>query len=215
MIKIIASLLGIFLIMLISEWLYNRKMLMVEDRRKFVHILSGVFIAFWPHWMSWFAIEIVGMLIVLGVVINRKYDFFKFSKHIQRETYGEYFFGLAVTACALLTHNMVFFAIAMLILALSDGFAALVGKHYDKNTKYTVFGNTKTVAGTLTFWFVTICIIGTGALFAHDFIPLTNYYWLVVVLPPLLCLVENVFVWGLDDLAVPILTVVVLRLAQA
>jgi len=214
MIKIIASLLGVLLILLISEWLYTRHMLMVEDRRKFVHILSGAFIAFWPYWMSWNAIQIIGLLIVLGVALNRKYDVFKFSKNIHRETYGEYFFGLAMTACAMLTHNKIFFTLAILILALSDGFAALVGKHYGQKSKYKVFGNTKTVAGTLTFWFVTVCILGTGVLFAHDYIPLINYYWLVLFLPPLLCLVENVFVWGLDDLAVPVITVLVLRLAQ-
>jgi dolichol kinase len=201
--------------MLFSEWLYKHKMLLVEDRRKFVHILAGAFIAFWPLWMSWFAVEVIGLLIVLGVALNRKYDLFKFSKNIHRETYGEYFFGLAITACALLTHNNVFFAIAILILALSDGFAALAGKHFGKNSRYQVFGNTKTVIGTATFWFVTLCILGVGVLFAHDYIPLLNYYILLVFLPPILCLVENVFVWGLDDLAVPVIAVIFLRLAAA
>lgn len=215
MVKIIASLAGILAIVLVTEMLYKKKLLQVEDRRKFVHILSGAFIAFWPNWMSWYAIEIIGLLIVLGVAVNRKYDIFKFSKHIHRETYGEYFFGLAVTLCALLTHDKVFFAIAMLILALSDGFAALMGKHYGKTSQYKVFGNTKTLAGTLAFWFVTLCILATGLLFAHDSVSLENYYWLVLFMPPILSLVESVFVWGLDDLAVPVLTVLLLNLAQS
>jgi dolichol kinase len=214
MIKILASLFGVFIIVATSELLYKHKMLMVEDRRKFVHILSGVFIAFWPHWMSWSAIEIIGLLIVFGVGINRKYDIFKFSKNIHRETYGEYFFGLAVTACALLTHDKTFFALAMLIMALSDGFAALAGKHFGQKTSYKVLGYTKTIVGTLTFWFVTLCILGAGLLFAHDQISLMSYYWLVLFMPPLLALVENIFVWGLDDLAAPIIVVIALRLAQ-
>jgi phytol kinase len=215
MVKILASLFGVFIILVISELLYKRKMLMVEDRRKFVHILSGCFIAFWPWWMSWLAIELIGLAVVLGVAINRKYDIFKFSKNIRRETYGEYFFGLAMTICALIAHNRMFFAIAILVMALADGFAALAGKHFGQKSRYKVFGYTKTITGTLTFWFTSVCVLAVGVLFAHDYIPLLGYYWLVLVLPPVLALVENVFVWGLDDLATPIIVVIALRMAQA
>jgi dolichol kinase len=214
MVNVILCLLGLALFILISEQLYKRKLLKPEDRRKFVHICSGCFIAFWPWLISWRAIQILGLLIVVGSAINNHFNVFRFSKGIHRRTYGEYYFGLAVTACALLTDVKVFFMIAMLEMAVADGLAAVVGKRMGGKTTYKVFGNNKSLVGTLTFWFASLCVIGTGLIFAHDYITYRNYYWLILLLPPALTLIENLFVWGLDDLAVPIVVILALNLAS-
>jgi dolichol kinase len=215
MANVILCLIGAFALLVISESLYGAKILKPEDRRKFVHITVGSFIASWPWLISWRAIQILGLLMFVGVMLNRRYDTFKFSKGIARLTYGEYFFALAVTLCAMLTTNKIFFAIAILQLALADGFAAIAGKHFGKGWKYKVFGQDKTVIGTMTFWIVSLGVLSIGILFAHNFIPYNHYYWLILLLPPALTVLENISVFGLDDAVVPVVTILALRLAQS
>ncbi|HET9850176.1 MAG TPA: hypothetical protein VFP35_00915 [Candidatus Saccharimonadales bacterium] len=134
---------------------------------------------------------------------------------MNRRTYGDYFFALSVTVCAMITTNKVFFMAAILMMALADGLAALAGKKFGKRLKYTVFGQTKTGVGTMTFWFTAVCILDIASLLAHNSLVYNHYYWLILLLPPGLTIVENLGVYGLDNLLVPVLTVVVLRLAQA
>jgi dolichol kinase len=63
----------------------------------------------------------------------------------------------------------------MLHVALADGFAAIIGTKYGRAWAYKVFGQTKTIIGSMTFWVVSLCILGIGLLFAHDLIPFSHY----------------------------------------
>ncbi|MDB5161198.1 MAG: dolichol kinase [Candidatus Saccharibacteria bacterium] len=214
MFNIATCFVGSLSLLVISEYLYKYKLLIAEDRRKFVHITVGTFIAFWPWLIGWRTIQAIGLLMALGVAVNRRYDIFRYSKGIHRKTYGEYYFALAVTFCALLTTNKLFFALAVLHMALADGLAAITGKHFGKKLRYKVFTQDKTLVGTMTFWFVSLCILGIGIPFAHNYIDYNHYYWLIGLLPPALALTENFAVFGLDDIAIPVVVVLVLNLAR-
>jgi dolichol kinase len=213
MLDIAACLIGAFSFMVISETLYNAKLLNAEGRRKFLHICTGSFVAIWPWLISWRAIQIIGLLMLIGTVINREHTFFRFTKDINRTTFGDYSFALAVLCSSVLTHNKVFFALAIFHLALADGLAAIIGKQFGKKYKYKVFGQTKSLIGTMTFWFVSLCILGIGIPFAHDIISYSNYIWLIALLPPLLAMMENLFVYGLDNVIIPVAVILALRLA--
>jgi hypothetical protein len=56
--------------------------------------------------------------------------------------------------------------------------------------------------------------MGTGLLFVHDLIDFEHYVLLVVFLPPVLTLLENVSIMGLDDFVIPVVVVLILRAAQ-
>ncbi|HVO86692.1 MAG TPA: hypothetical protein VMT23_03120 [Candidatus Binatia bacterium] len=214
MLNVVICILGVLGLLLVGEKLSKAKIIKGEDSRKFVHITVGTFIASWPWLISWQAIQVIGLLMLLAITANHYRIFFNFSKSIKRRTYGEYFFALAITVCAMLTTNKVFFAIAMAHLALADGLAAVAGTHYGKKLTYKVFGQKKTVIGTMTFWITSLFILGFGLLFVHDLIPYSSYYWLILLLPPVLTIAENAAVFGLDNIVVPVLVIVVLKMAQ-
>jgi dolichol kinase len=51
-------------------------------------------------------------------------------------------------------------------------------------------------------------------LLARDIVDYSAYTTLLIAVPPLLVLVENVALWGLDNLLVPIIVVAALNLTQ-
>lgn len=207
--------LGVFAILVISEILARYKILNSENRRKFVHILVGSFVAVWPWLISWQAIQGIGVAMLAVVAINQQWPIFKFNKNVRRITHGDYFYALAILAGTLLTSNKIFFALAILHLALADGLAALVGINFGKYWKYKVFHQNKTVLGSMTFWLASLLILGFGIPFAHDHITFGNYTILLLALPPLLTLLENLSVFGMDNLVIPVLVILALRLAQS
>lgn len=197
----------------LAEELWKRKILRGEKQRKFVHILIGTFIAFWPWLMSWRTIQIIAAFMLLGVLLNRYRKTLHFTEGLNRTTYGDIFFTLAVLLCALLTTNKVFFLIAILHMALADGLAAVAGKKAGKNWAYKAVGQTKTVIGSMAFWIVSLSILGIGTLFAHDQITFNSYAALLFVLPPALTFLENISPLGSDNITVPIATLAALNAA--
>jgi len=214
MVKVAICVLGVFSLLVAGELLARYKILNSENRRKFVHITVGSFIASWPWLISWQAIQVVGVCMLAVVAINQQWPIFGFNKSVRRVTHGDYFYALAILACTLLTSNKVFFALAILHLALADGFAALVGINFGKYWKYQVFHQTKTVLGSMAFWLTSLLILGFGTPFAHDHIAFNSYAVILLALPPLLTLLENLSVYGVDNLVIPVVVILVLRLAE-
>ena len=213
MLAVIACLAGIFAILVIEEIFYKRKILQGEYLRKFVHISAGSFIAFWPWLISWQAIQFIGVLMVVIIWLNHRLKTFHASGEVERKTYGFYLFALAVIITPSLTHNKIFFALAMLNMAIADGMAAVIGTAYGKRYEYRVFHQLKTVVGTMAFWFVSFCILGVGLLYLHDSLSFTHYALLLILLPPILAGLENLGGLGSDNVIVPIAVILALQLA--
>jgi dolichol kinase len=213
MLAIVLCLIGVFILLIATEELFSKKYLRGEYLRKFLHITVGSFVAFWPWFISWQAIRIVGVAMLAGVLINHHLRIIKFN-HISRKTYGDILLAVVIVAAALLTTSKIFFALAILHLSLADGFAAVVGEKYGKSWRYKIFNQTKSVLGSMTFWFVSLCILGTGALFAHEIINFKNYILLLLLLPPTLTYLENISPFGTDNIVVPIVALYGLHLAQ-
>ncbi len=214
MLKLIICLGGILLILLIAELLSERKILKGEYLRKFVHIASGSFIAFWPWLLSWRTIQILSLLMVLVMVTNKYIGFFNYHGKVRRPTYGDYFFALAIFISAIISHNKIFFALAILEVALADGLAAIAGIGFGKRWEYKVLGNKKTVIGSMAFWIASASILTAGLLAAHDVFTFRDYYYLLLLLPPGLTVLENLAAYGVDNLVIPIFLIIVLRLVQ-
>lgn len=213
MLEILFCLSGIFLILALSQFLEHKKIIAGELQRKFVHITGGIFIAFWPWLISWEAISWIGVAMLLLVLFNHRLRLVDFYSQIGRDTYGDVFFALAVILLPLITHDKVYFALAMLIMAIGDSLASLIGQKYGQNWSYSVFNNKKTVIGSMTMWFASFCILAAGLLlFANDQIGLPAYSALILLLPPILALVENVVMAGMDNLAIPVVVLLAFQL---
>ncbi len=213
MLAVIICLAGIFAILVIEEIFYKQKILQGEYLRKFVHISAGSFIAFWPWLISWRAIELISLAMLAVVLIDHRSKIIHMGGDIARRTYGGMLFPVGVLASVLLTHNKIFFALAMLNMAIADGMAAVIGTAYGKRTGYRVFHQLKTVVGTMTFWFVSFCILGVGLLYLHDSLSFTHYALLLILLPPILAGLENLGGLGSDNVIVPVAVVFALQLA--
>ncbi|HCM51693.1 TPA: hypothetical protein DIS56_00970 [Candidatus Saccharibacteria bacterium] len=197
---------------MIDEILWRAKILKGEYNRKFVHISVGSFAAFWPWLLSWRQIQALCLILLAGRVINQLHTFVHDKAGIKRRTYGEYFFPVGIGLCTLLTTNKLFFALAVLNMAVADGLAAVIGQFAGARWRYQVFGYTKTIIGTMTFWLATLSILGIGLLLASDAINFADYGLLLLLLPPALTVLENFSLFGLDDITVPVVTLAVLQL---
>jgi dolichol kinase len=191
MLAVILSLFGVLAVLLLDEFLWRKKIIHGELKRKLVHITVTAFVAFWPWIMSWKAIQLIGIAMVLVLLVNRQIKILHYLGGIRQQTYGDVFLALAVTTTALLTDVKIFYAVAMLNVALADGLAAIIGTKFGANWKYKVFGQTKSVIGSMTFWTVSVCVLGGGLLAAYNLLDFNNYALLLLILPPILTLVEN------------------------
>lgn len=201
-------------ILLLAEALWRRKILRGEYQRKFVHVFAVSFIAFWPWLISWTAIRWLGIAMVGVMIFNRYFKVLNFLGGVERISYGDILLALAITACAFLTDQKIFFAIAILEVALADGLAAAIGIKYGKRWHYRILGQTKTVTGSMAVWIISLCVVGAGGLFAHDLIPFAGYAALTIGLPPVLTVAENFAIRGLDNFVIPLLVLGALDLVQ-
>lgn len=202
---------GVVAILLVAELLWRQNILRGELQRKFVHIVGGVFVAFWPWLISWETIQLIGLVLLAGVIANRFKQISHFRGNVHRVTYGDIFSPLAIISCAMLTTTPLFFTIAILHLALADGLAAVIGTSFGKKTAYKVFGQRKTIIGTMTFWISSLVIVGFYLPLASDAVLFEHYSLLLVVLPPFLAALENLSVYGSDNITVPLAALVVLE----
>jgi phytol kinase len=204
---VVLSVLIVFLILMCSEIGWRRHLLKGELGRKFVHILVGSFVAFWPFFMSWTQIRLLSVAFLIIVIISDKLKIFKAIHSVQRPTFGEICFALVVGLLTLVTRSKGIYAAALLQMSLADGFAAVVGTRYGGNNKYHLLSHTKSVIGTLTFIATSATILAGYSMFSvHG--PLTLGQASAGVLGA--AALENIGLFGLDNLIVPLFVGVLL-----
>jgi len=209
MLKIVLSLTAIAILVLLSEFLGHKKFIKTEIKRKFFHVGAGSFIAFWPWFMSFHTIEVLGIFMAVVVLINDLLRVFDFDEGLGRRTYGVFFLALAISVTAFLAQSKIEFMIAILCVSIADAFAAVAGTFYGSRWRYYVAGQEKTVIGTMVFWLAALIVIATSLFFSHSY-P-NDYLWLIVVLPPILTVTESLGVFGIDNLSIPLVTVLILN----
>lgn len=214
MLAFIIALLLIGGLLFAEESLGRLKILKGEYHRKLTHVGVGILAASWPWYLSWNQIKVLGILSLIFALFNRFTKIFSFTGHVRRTTYGDIFFSIAIVATAWLTHVKLYYTLIMLIVGVSDTAAALIGEQAGKRWRYRIFGQTKTVYGTMAFWFCSLLIFGVGLLWARDLMPLRNYVGLIICLPPILAATENISPFGSDNLTVPLVAVAILHWVQ-
>jgi len=197
----------VFVVLAINELWWRFKKPTDEISRKTVHILVGCFVAFWPYYLSWTDIELIGVAFFVGVYISKQFKLFKAIHSVQRSTYGELFFAISVFAVAFITHDKLVYATAILSMGLADGLAAIFGTYFGQRNRYKVFGITKSVVGSLIFFITVVALLANyrhHVLNPHEALA-------YVVLALIATALENVSIGGLDNLSVPLLIALWLR----
>lgn len=202
----IAAVAVVFLILVFAEYLSRYKGVHSELTRKIVHVLVGMFVAFWPFFLSWGQIQILGLAFLLVVLVSIKLNIFSSVHAVSRKTMGEVLFAAVIIILAFISTNEWVFAAAMLHLSLADGLAAVVGLAYGEHNSYRIMGRTKSLAGSLAFFFTSLAIMFWYVSFSGVEPSAVALLWLPVVAT----IAENLSGEGTDNLVIPLLVALVL-----
>lgn len=212
MIAVPLSLLAIFILLVVNEWLWRTKKIKGELGRKFIHITVGTFVAFWPFYMSFRSIRLIALAFLVVVLLSKQLNLFSAIHTVVRKGWGEVLYAVGIGLSATITNSPWVFAAAILHLSLADGLAAVIGKRYGKGNEYKVFGFTKSKVGTATFWLTSVSILLIIVTHAtHDLLMVLP---LIAWLPVAAAAMENIGVYGLDNIFIPVLIVIALSQLQ-
>lgn len=195
-----------FIILCVSEYIWRHRDIHVEIARKFVHITVGTFVAFWPLFLSWNEIRLLGLGFIVAVGLSSYFNIFRAIHAVERPTVGEYLFALSVALITFITQDPAIYAAAILQMSLADGMAAIVGTIYGKGNSYVVLGQHKSVMGSMAF--VAISLVILAVYVATNGLTIPALY--IALLALVGAVIENVGVRGLDNVLVPVLVAVVL-----
>jgi dolichol kinase len=186
----------------------------VEWTRKLVHAGGGLTSLAIPlviesHW--------VVLVLALGMgavfLVSRAFGWLPSLHAVERRTRGVEYYPVSVYVLFLLTRGRPWlYVCCLLVLALSDAIAALVGKRFGR-IQYEVDGNQKSLEGSAAFFGVTLAVIALPLLLWPDpTIPPAVNCLLVAVLAALLATgFEAISLEGRDNLWLPLGVCIVLR----
>ncbi len=208
MFRLLFVIIVVFLLLVIVEYLWRKKKYHSEFTRKFIHITVGTFVAFWPWFLSWGQIELLAAAFFVVILASRTLSIFGSIHLIGRKTVGELLFAVSIGLTAFISHDRLIFAAAILHMSIADGLAAIVGTKYGKKLSYKIFGQSKTVIGTATFYVCSLIILSGYFAVSHASGAWPTLLWLPVVATAL----ENVGARGSDNVLVPVAIALVLKM---
>ncbi len=201
------SLAAIFLLLIVNElWWRKRVSRHNEHSRKLIHILVGTFVAFWPYYLSWNEIRYISLAFLIGVGLSKLLNIFTSIHEVERFTVGEICFAIAVGLTTFITKTDWIYTAAILQMSIADGLAAIVGLRFGKTNSYHVFGAKKSVAGTATYVAAALVIMTSLRYVAGS--QLSFLFIISVALVD--AFIENIAVYGLDNLFLPLVTAIIL-----
>jgi dolichol kinase len=211
---VLLAVLPIGFILLFSEYLWRKNIIKGERARKFIHILAGVWIAFWPFYIPFDGIFILGCMALVFLLYSRYSHVFGAIYAVKRRTYGEIFYAIAILFTSYYAQEPWIFTVSILLLALADGGAAVAGRLWGLNSEYLVFGRKslrKSIAGTTTFVVLAYVSITIGWIMGGSFVLYDNLAIAFFVLPFFATILENIAPYGLDNLLTPLFATVLLN----
>lgn len=188
-----------------------------ELLRKAMHIGMGlvtlsfpwVFTTSWPVWL------LAGLALAALIGVRRiravRESFGAVIHGVERDSTGELLFPVAVAAVFELARgDWVLYVVPILLLALADALAALIGVRYGKIHYSTVEGTTKSIEGSVAFLVVAFIATEVVVLLGSE---MGRAETLLVALQVgvVLAMVEAVAWKGLDNLFVPLVTFAILH----
>ena len=177
-----------------------------EDSRKIVHVSSLLTVCTWPFFLENYGIYIICILFILINIYTKKAGMFKAVHTVRRATIGAEILpvGIMISTFFFLPENRTSFIYGILIVCFSDLMAELIGKKL-KFYEYKIFGQKKSLGGSIAFFISTFLItsgmliyLGTDIIISH-----------VMIISVLLCLVEAVHTFGLDNFTLPVVSSIV------
>ncbi len=150
---------GLLLILGLSEYLYKSKQVGSEYTRKIAHILGSlsslIFVYIFDSY--WYVVGI-GVFFFVLLFFGKRKNMFNSIDAVQRRTSGSFLLPIAISGLfisAKILDNDLFFVLPVLILGISDPLAGILGIYFQKRTSnIRLFGHTlqKTCLGSTAFF---------------------------------------------------------------
>jgi dolichol kinase len=206
--RLILTVFAVFVVLVLNEVLWRRRHAHGELSRKFVHVVVGCFVAFWPFFLTWHQIELLSLAFLIVVSLSKILRIFRAIHSVQRPTWGEVCFALSVGIVAIATHDKWIYMASLLQMGLADGLAAVIGVQFGRRNSYVFLGHSKSLAGTLTFFLTSVVILSAYSHYSGDHLSAL----VMTALALAASILENASVQGIDNLAVPLMTALLLSL---
>ena len=195
----------------VAEVLYRTLKVDAELTRKTTHLGSGLIVFFlpWAVQTHWSVLALAGgFAVLLGG--TKLLGWLPSVHRVGRTTRGAEYYPIAIYLTFLLAGgDLLLFGVPVLVMALSDTGAAVVGKRYGI-VRYRVIEDHRSLVGSVTFFGVTFAVVLVGlGLAGHGDLPSVLLITLLTAL--IATAVEGISVRGADNLLVPYSTFVVLR----
>ena len=177
-----------------------------EWSRKLVHIGTGAVLPLaWVCGIDrWIALP-AAAVVTVAALLNHRLQLLPAIEDVGRHSYGTVAYGGAITLLLFFywPANPQVVTAAVLVMAFGDGFAGLVGARFT-SPRWQVWGQTKSLLGTVTMALVSLLVLMLMAVLSHAL----GYPAPPMALLPLLALVaaalEQFALLGLDNLTVPL-----------
>ncbi len=211
-------LVGVSLLLIFNELIYRRLDAQGEITRKFAHFSSVLATVPFPYiFPSHWYVMVLALLFAAVLFFTQNGKQLKSIHDIKRKSIGSYLLPLSIYITFLissLTENKFIYILPMLILAICDPMAAILGiniKNY--NGRIKVFGRklNKTWLGTGSF-LVTSFVISIIALYFHRGVFDLKTFWLASLVSLISTFAELISWRGSDNLSIPLSAVLVLAL---
>jgi len=199
----------IFILLLLSEFLWRAKILRGEAARKLLHIVIGSYVALWPYFLTFRTIQLLALAMFIVVALSHRFKLFHAINDVHRKTKGDLLYAVGIGLVASLTHSPWIFAVAVLHMSVADGLAGLVGSRYGKTSGYKIFGYQKSAIGTATFVVSSFFILAM----LSPFHPFATPAIVVAFLPFAAAALENIGVRGTDNVLIPLLIVAIFTIS--
>jgi CDP-diglyceride synthetase len=190
-----------------------------EISRKVIHVATGFLVMGIPgllhsHWTVLVLCASLGFLLE----ITRQAHLLPAVHTVARTTAGCVCYPCAIYLCYRISvwdHNFLFYYLPLLILAIADTMAALIGRRARRG-RYRVFGADKSVAGVVAF-FVSAACVAVGVLWfaANPSMTIGHLLQLALLVAATGATVEGLSGGGWDNLTVPVAVVATMALLQA
>lgn len=198
--KVILVAIAYSLFFVAVEIIAKKSKLKKETSRKLVHILSGTTAAFMPFILSFREIVYLSILFIPVMLASKKANVFSSIHEVKRNTYGEVYFPVAILVTALMFPEKPLYIYGILVMALGDGLASIIGQRYGKQ-KFSILGGQKSYVGSATFFLITMFIgLAVLVIFGISALPAIVFS---ISMAAILTAVEACLSYGLDNLVLP------------
>ena len=187
----------------ITDFIKDRLLIDSNSSRKFVHIASCITVCTFPYTLKNIEIYLICFIFVIITSFTKYKGVFKSIHSVNRITFGAeaYPIGVLIATYYFLPLDKTAFIYGILVGGFSDSMASVIGKYYGYR-EIVVFGQKKSLGGSLSF-FITTVIISYSIIFI---LGIEMNIISILIIAFILTIAELVQTFGLDNVTIPVLS---------